>query len=78
MKLNFIPKLTNSVVYFASMKREVRGFYSVKFYLISKPPYDKKTEILLDYVQKIESLIKKRPDEWLWSHKRWKLIGDKN
>ena len=71
--VNFIPKLTNSIVYFASMKREKRGFYSVKFDLISKPPYDKKTEILLDYVQKIESLIKKRPAEWLWSHKRWKL-----
>ena len=71
--VNFIPKFTNSIVYFASMKRESRGSYSVKFDLISKPPYDKKTEILSDYVQKIESLIKKRPAEWLWSHKRWKL-----
>jgi len=71
--VNFIPKFTNSIVYFASMKRESRGSYSVKFDLISKPPYNKKTEILSDYVQKIESLIKKRPDEWLWSHKRWKL-----
>ena len=71
--VNFIPKFTNSIVYFASMKRESRGCYSVKFDLISKPPYNKKTEILSDYVQKIESLIKKRPAEWLWSHKRWKL-----
>jgi len=71
--VNFIPKFTNSIVYFASMKRESRGYYSVKFDLISRPPYDKKTEILSDYVQKIESLIKKRPAEWLWSHKRWKL-----
>ena len=71
--VNFIPKFTNSIVYFASMKRESRGSYSVKFDLISKPPYNKKTEILSDYVQKIESLIKKRPAEWLWSHKRWKL-----
>ena len=71
--VNFIPKFTKSIVYFASMKRESRGCYSVKFDLISKPPYNKKTEILSDYVQKIESLIKKRPAEWLWSHKRWKL-----
>lgn len=71
--VNFIPKFTNSIVYFASMKRESRGCYSVKFDQISKPPYNKKTEILSDYVQKIESLIKKRPAEWLWSHKRWKL-----
>ena len=71
--VNFIPKFTNSIVYFASMKRESRGCYSVKFDLISKPPYNKKTEILSDYVQKIESLIKNRPAEWLWSHKRWKL-----
>ena len=71
--VNFIPKFTNSIVYFASMKRESRGCYSVKFDLISKPPHNKKTEILSDYVQKIESLIKKRPAEWLWSHKRWKL-----
>ena len=71
--VNFIPKFTNSIVYFASMQRQSRGCYSVKFDLISKPPYNKKTEILSDYVQKIESLIKKRPAEWLWSHKRWKL-----
>ena len=74
--VEFIPKFTNSVVYFASMKRKSRGFYSVKFDLISKPPYNKKVYILPEYVNKIESLIKRRPSEWLWSHKRWKLKKD--
>ena len=74
--VEYIPKFTNSVVYFASMKRKSRGFYSVKFDLISKPPYNKKVYILPEYVNKIESLIKRRPSEWLWSHKRWKLKKD--
>ena len=74
--VEYISKFSNSVVYFASMKRKSRGFYSVKFDLISKPPYNKKVYILPEYVNKIESLIERRPSEWLWSHKRWKLKKD--
>tara|TARA_B110000438_G_scaffold86556_2_gene86034 strand:+ start:45529 stop:46365 length:837 start_codon:yes stop_codon:yes gene_type:complete len=72
--IEFLPKITNSKVYFMSMKRILRGSYTVEFKLLSSPPYDKnKLQILPLYASNVEDLIKERPHEWLWSHKRWKL-----
>jgi len=72
--IELLPKITNSIVYFLSMKRIKRGKYTIEFKHLSSPPYDKdKTEILPLYASTVEDLINERPHEWLWSHKRWKL-----
>lgn len=76
--IEFLPKITNSKVYFMSMKRISRGNYTVEFKHLSSPPYDKnKLQILPLYALNVEELIKERPHEWLWSHKRWKLKKQK-
>ena len=72
--IELLPKITNSIVYFMSMKRIKRGKYTIEFKHLSSPPYDKnKTEILPLYASTVEDLINERPHEWLWSHKRWRL-----
>ena len=29
-------------------------------------------QITREYIKKLEAAIRKRPDNWLWSHRRWK------
>jgi len=30
-------------------------------------------EITTRYAQLLETVLRKKPENWLWSHKRWKL-----
>lgn len=74
--VEYLPRLLNSHVYFASMERLSRGKYSVKFDLISTPNQNLNKDILSEYVWKLEHQIKQKPDEWLWTHKRWKYTRE--
>ena len=74
--VEYLPRLLNSHVYFASMERLSRGNYSVKFDLISTPNQNLNKDILSEYVRKLEDQIKQKPDEWLWTHKRWKYTRE--
>ena len=74
--VEYLPRLLNSHVYFASMERLSRGKYSVKFDLISTPNQNLNKDILSEYVRKLEYQIKQKPDEWLWTHKRWKYTRE--
>lgn len=65
-------KLDYAVV-FVAMRRTGRGRYEVTFHLITDAP--KTTEkgfIMEQYSQHIECFINGQPDNWLWSHRRWK------
>jgi KDO2-lipid IV(A) lauroyltransferase len=74
--VEYLPRIMNSYVYFASMQRTKRGHYSVNFDLISEPNSNSKKDILSEYVLKLENQIKSKPDEWLWTHNRWKFTQD--
>lgn len=66
------PKIQAAVV-FNSMRRIKRGYYEVDFIDIDAPPYhDQEHFITNTYRDLLEELIRERPHEWLWSHKRWK------
>ena len=71
--INYIPRITNSVVYYASMVRESRGKYVVKFIKISTSESSDKKSIIKEYARQLEHQIIQNPGDWLWSHKRWKL-----
>ena len=71
--ISYIPIITNSIVYYASMVRESRGKYVVEFIKISSPPYTNKKSIIKEYAAQLEDQINQNPGDWLWSHKRWKL-----
>lgn len=54
-----------------------RGYYSGWFEII----YDgvekvEPGEITRRYAEKLEEMIRKKPELWMWSHKRWKHVYD--
>lgn len=65
--------LTQYPVFYYRMKKVKRGYYEVSVVELAKPPYQSNdNEIIGHYVRALESLIRERPSEWLWSHDRWK------
>lgn len=76
--IEFIPRFTDSHVYFASMKKTSRGRYEVNLEHINDPKILKKNQILERYISCMETQINENPGEWLWSHRRWKLTPKNN
>ncbi len=65
-------KLDYAIV-FVSMKRQGRGKYEIDFELITDNPKETASgEIMERYVRCVERFIEANPDNWLWSHRRWK------
>ena len=68
-----LARHTNQVVLFQHVEKVKRGHYKTTFELLSEKPAKLPPDELLHlYVHKIESLIRKQPEYYLWSHKRWK------
>ena len=60
-------------VYFVRMERLARGRYEMSF----EPIYDGEEEVAENeiterYVRLLEAEIRRRPELWIWSHRRWK------
>ena len=68
-----IAKKLDYAVVFVDMRRKGRGRYEVSFELITDNPKETKDgEIMERYVRCVEHFIEANPDNWLWSHRRWK------
>ncbi len=68
-----IAKKLEYAVVFVSMTRQGRGRYEVSFELVVDEPKDAADgEIMEKYVRCVERFIEANPDNWLWSHRRWK------
>ena len=63
----------NTVVVYANYYKIKRGYYEVRFEEITQTP-SLFTEEQLTYMlaKKVEASIKERPDNYLWTHRRWK------
>jgi len=65
-------KLNYPVVY-VTINKTKRGYYSINAsYLIMDPKFSKEGEISELHTRKLEDDINLQPENWLWSHKRWK------
>lgn len=65
-------KLDMSVVFFG-VKRLKRGYYQTTFEIITLNPKDLPNyEITDKFLTLVENQIKKAPEFYLWTHKRWK------
>jgi KDO2-lipid IV(A) lauroyltransferase len=61
-----------AVVYFTIQKKK-RGIYSLRYELITNNPSELSWgEITKKHTEHLEASILKKPQFWLWSHKRWK------
>ena len=70
-------KKNNAAIIYADFYKIKRGYYRVELELVTTDPksYEegKLTHLL---VKKVEASVRKRPDNYLWSHRRWKFEYD--
>jgi len=60
------------VVYF-DVQRVKKGYYSVTLKVLEKDPVNTVSgEITENYMHTLERLILNKPEDYLWSHRRWK------
>lgn len=60
-------------VVYGEIKKIKRGYYSIKLKLISEYPQKEKEGFITEsFVLLLEQSIREQPENWLWSHRRWK------
>ena len=63
----------NIPVVFSYFLKEKRGYYRIYNSLAEENPVNTQPgELTIRYVRFLEEMIKKNPEVWLWSHRRWK------
>ncbi|OAB77393.1 lysophospholipid acyltransferase family protein [Cochleicola gelatinilyticus] len=71
-------KLDFATVYF-KVEKVKRGFYSVRFIPLAEDPNTKEDfEITRLFLNELEAQIRKHPEYYLWSHRRWKYRKTEN
>lgn len=67
-------RLYNLPVIYIDVQREKRGYYTVELSVLTTQALELESGILTGlYARKLESIILKKPEDWLWSHNRFKL-----
>lgn len=68
-----VARKYNHAVVFMDIQKQKRGKYIVSLSLLFKDGANTKEHEITDaFVDNLESVIKEKPQYWLWSHKRWK------
>lgn len=68
-----LPRRAKAAVVFAGIKKLKRGYYEVNLQLLADDASKlAENEILQPYVAFMETQLRAQPDNWLWTHKRWK------
>ena len=61
-------------VFYSECRRVKRGYYELTLSLITEnAALLPEGEITKRYANRLEKTIRKKPEDWLWSHRRWKL-----
>lgn len=69
----FVARRYNNIVYFGEIIKIKRGYYEIKLRLaFDNPRNTSDGEITEAYVRHLEQSIKRQPENWVWSHRRWK------
>lgn len=72
-----IAKKMDAAVYFADVSCVKRGYYHCTFELMTEDPNSYEGFGLTDeYMRRLERMIRREPERWLWTHKRWKRHHD--
>ncbi|MBC7777618.1 MAG: lysophospholipid acyltransferase family protein [Phycisphaerae bacterium] len=62
------------VLYYRVVRTERRGFYEIEFTELSADPSSAaEMDITRAFARRLEADIRQQPEQWLWSHKRWKM-----
>lgn len=69
----------NQAVVFMDIQKVRRGYYEVEFTkLFDDASTTQMYEVTKAHTRFLEKIIRKRPELWLWSHKRWKHTRPEN
>jgi len=69
-----LGQIGDAVVVFYKIEVVKRGYYkSTIVPLFEDPKHTKPFEITEGHVKYLESVIREKPEYWLWSHRRWKV-----
>lgn len=64
----------NYPVFYVDIQRKKRGYYTLELScLVENPAGIPENEITRKFGKRLETTIKAHPENWLWSHRRWKL-----
>ena len=67
----------NYPVLYYNVAKVRRGYYEVTFSTLCDNPSDAgQYSIVEAYVRRLEADIRRHPEQWLWSHRRWKLTRE--
>jgi KDO2-lipid IV(A) lauroyltransferase len=67
-------KMGLPVLYYRTIRANRRGFYEIEFSeLCADPSQAEEMDITRIYCKHLEADIREYPEQWLWSHKRWKM-----
>lgn len=68
-----IAKSLNYAVVFCHVSKTGRGFYHIEYELVTDTPKEDQPYVITNrHVKMLEVDIRKQPEIWLWSHRRWK------
>jgi KDO2-lipid IV(A) lauroyltransferase len=69
-----IAKAGRYSVYFLALRRLRRGYYETRFEPIAAAGEDLDVPTLIRrYAARVEALVREHPEDWAWTHRRWKL-----
>ena len=67
-------RINNLPVVFINIQRVQRGYYTVELSMLTAAPLELEGGVLTEmYARKLELIINEKPENWLWSHNRFKL-----
>lgn len=74
MGIEKLAKMIDGIVVFYKIELVKRGYYTFTFVpLVEEPEKTQPFEITEMHVKYLESMIRAKPEHWLWSHRRWKI-----
>jgi len=69
-----IASRTDAAVIYVEMSRIKRGYHQLRFELITDNAAKTNDHFVTDtFYKKLESSIRQHPDQYFWTHKRWKF-----
>jgi len=73
----FFARRYDLPVFYFDVQRVKRGHYTVEIHLLEdKPKQTEDGEITEKYMRFLEEIIKRKPEDYLWTHRRWKRKRD--
>jgi KDO2-lipid IV(A) lauroyltransferase len=66
-------RINNTAIVFVQYYKVKRGYYHAEFELLTTTPQEfGRGQLTKKYVAYLEDCLRKRPSNYLWSHRRWK------